>query len=211
MEPKALQTGINAALNAEILRDQQDVVRNGFFYNLFQALAEHRNMTATEVVERKEEKITFLAPAITSLQKEIFSPLIERVLHLLRTTTKKDRRIPEPPVSFDFDIVYSGLLALAMSNVQANAMEATLAKWAPYDERLRVFDNVDPQKAFRKSWISGGAPAEVLREIEDIEADREIEKQLQVAAAQTEIAESASKAYRNVNEVPEEGSLAATI
>jgi hypothetical protein len=197
MEPKPLQTGVNVELNAELIAQQQEIVRNAFFNDLFQALAQRRNMTATEVIERKEEKIVHLAPAVTSLQKEIFSPLILNLL--LRA-----KRIPQPPVSFDFDIIYQGLLALAMSNVQANAMEAQLAKWEPTAQlRPEIFDNVDFDKAFRKSWVSGGAPAEVLKDYDDMLAEREQTQQLQIAAAQAEIGESASKALKNVNQTIE--------
>lgn len=204
MEPKALQTGINVQLNAEIIAQQQEMVREGFFNDLFQALAQHRNMTATEVVERVEEKIVHLAPAITALQKEIFSPLIIRVLNLLI----KARRVPNPPMSFDFDIVYQGRLALAMSNMQTNAIEATLAKWQPYAETSLVFDNVDFDTSFRTSWLNAGAPAEGLKDFDKMLEEREEIKQLQLAAAQAEIAESGSKAYRNVQKASESGSLA---
>jgi hypothetical protein len=207
MEPHALQTGINTQLNAEVIREQRDMVREAFFNDLFQALAQHRNMTATEVVERVEEKIAILAPAIVSLQKEIFSPLIIRVLDLLMSSTK-DNFIPEPPESFDYDIAYQGRLALAMSNMQTNAIEATLAKWMPYAETTPVFENVDFDTSFRMSWLNAGAPAEGLRDIEEMNTEREQNKQLQMAAAGAEIGESASKAYRNVLTAPEEGSLA---
>ena len=204
MEPHALQTGTNVQLNAELILQQQELVKEGFFNDLFQALAQHRNMTATEVVERVEEKIVHLAPAITALQKEIFSPLISRVLNLLI----RSKRVPEPPISFDFDIVYQGRLALAMSNMQTNAMEATLAKWQPYDERLGVFDNVDPDTAFRMSWLNAGAAAEGLKDFDQMLVEREEVKQLQMAAAQAEVAETGSKAYRNVAKAAEAGSPA---
>lgn len=204
MEPKALQIGTNVGLNAEIIMQQQEIVREGFFNDLFQALAQHRNMTATEVVGRIEEKIVHLAPAITSLQKEIFSPLIMRVLNLLI----KAKRIPESSIRFDFDIVYQGRLALAMSNMQTNAIEATLAKWAPYAPVSSVFDNVDFDTSFRMSWLNAGAPAEGLKDSAEMEAERAEIKELQVAGAQAEIADSASKAYRNVGKAPEPGSVA---
>ena len=207
MKPEPLNTGTNVALNAEIILQQQELVREGFFNDLFQALAQHRNMTATEVVERVEEKIVLIAPAITSLQKEIFSPLISRVLNLLI----KARRIPEPPVTFDFDIVYQGRLALAMSNMQTNAIEATLAKWAPYGDKTPVFDNVDFDTSFRMSWLNAGAPAEGLKDFDQMLAERERISQLQEAAAQAEIGETASKAYRNVLKTPEEGSPAESL
>lgn len=202
--PEPLKTGTDVGLNAEIIRQQEFKVEEAFFNDLFQPMAQHRNMTATEVVERVEEKIILISPAITSLQKEIFSPLISRVLNLLI----RARRIPPPPVSFDFDIVYQGRLALAMSNMQTNAIEATLAKWAPYADVAPVFDNVGWDTSFRMSWLNAGAPAEGLKDFDEMLEEREEVKQLQVAAARAEIADSASKAYRNVAKAPEAGSVA---
>ena len=205
--PEPLKTGTNVALNAEIIRQQELKVEEAFFNDLFQALSQHRNMTATEVVERVEEKIILISPAITSLQKEIFSPLISRVMNLLI----RAGRIPAPPVSFDFDIVYQGRLALAMSNMQTNAIEATLAKWAPYAQVSPVFDNVDFDTSFRTSWLNAGAPAEGLKDFDEMQEERQEVKELQVAAAQADIADSASKAYRNVANAPEEGSIAESL
>ena len=204
MVPTPLQTGTNVGLNAELILQQQEMVKEGFFYNDFQALAQHVNMTATEVVERVEEKIVHIAPAITSLQKEIFSPLITRVLNLLIGT----KRVPEPPTSFDYDIVYLGRLALAMSNIQTNAIEATLAKWAPYAQMAPVLDNVEFDYSFRTSWLNAGAPAEGLKDEDKMNEEREEIKQLQMADAQAQIADTASKAFRNVAKAAEPGSPA---
>ena len=204
LEPKALQTGTNVALNDKIILQQQQLVKEGFFNDLFQALADHKNMTAFEAAGRIEESIVMIAPAISSLQKEIFSPLLSRVLNLLI----KSKRIPEPPVSFDFDIVYQGRLALAMSTVQSNAMEATLAKWQPYDEKWNVFNEVDFSTSFRTSWLNSGAPAEGLKDIEQKEAEEREDRELQLATAQAEIAKTGSEAFRNVNKPIEENSLA---
>lgn len=209
--PKPYVSGINVQSNGEVIFQQRDIIRQAFFNDLFEALAQHRNMTATEVVQRVEEKIAILAPAIIALQKEIFSPLITRVLDLLMNSTKEEKRIPEPPDTFDYDVVYQGRLALAMSNMQTNAIEATMAKWAPYDERLRVFDNIDPITAFRQSYLNSGAPAEGLRPVEDIIAEREEEKEMQRMSIAAETGEVASKAFKNVSNVPEEGSLAAAL
>lgn len=205
LEPKALDTGSNVQLNAELIRDQQTIVKDGFFNSLFQTFVGLKNISsATEAQIRKEDDLTIVAPAITSLQKEIFSPLIERVLSLLI----KAKRIPDPPITFDFDIVYQGRLALAMSNLQTNAIEATLAKWAPYIQVAPILDNVDFDTSFRLSWLNSGAPAEGLKDVDQMAAERKEVKDLQVAAAQAEIADSASKAFKNVATAPEAGSPA---
>lgn len=202
--PQALDTGVNVQLNAEIILQQQNLIKEGFFNSLFQSLAEHKNMTATEAEIRKEDDLTIVAPAITSLQKEIFNYIILRVLNL----AIRAKRIPEPPVSFDFDIVYQGRLALAMSNVQTNAIETTLAKWQPYMEVAPVLENVDFDTSFRLSWLNAGAPAEGLKDYDEMIAEREEVKQLQMASAQAEVADTASKAYRNVAKAAEPNSPA---
>lgn len=208
LKPEPLNTGTNVALNAELIRDQQKIVKDGFFNSLFQTFEGLKNISsATEAAMRKEDDLTIIAPAITSLQKEIFNLIILRVLNL----AMRAKRIPEPPVSFDFDIVYQGRLALAMSNVQTNAIEATLAKWQPYAQISPVLENVNFDTSFRMSWLNAGAPAEGLSDFDEMIVKREEVEQLQVAAAQTEIAESASKAYRNVQKTPEPGSPAESI
>jgi hypothetical protein len=202
-----LNTGTNVQLNAEIIREQQQLVKEGHFNDLFQALADHRNMTAFETSARIEENIVIVAPAITALQKEIFSPMLDRILNLL----VQAKRVPEPPVDFESEVVYQGRLALAMSNIQNNAMEATLAKWAPYATLAPVFDNVDFNYSFRQSWLSSGAPAEGLKDVDTMLADQERVQQLQLADAQANIADTASKAFKNVNEAVDPDGLAAQL
>jgi len=202
--PQPLITGTNVALNAEIIRDQQILIKEGFFNNRFQSLADHKNMTAFEAGIRKEDDLTIVSPAITSLQKETLDPLLTRTLKLL----VKAKRIPEPPVSFDFDIAYQGRLALAMASVQSNAMEVTLAKWAPYSEISPVFENVDWDGSFRESWLASGAPADKLTDFDKMIEERTEVRQIQMAQAEAEVAETGSKAYRNVANAAESGSPA---
>ncbi len=206
--PQPYISGVNVQGNAEGIRDQREIVRMGFFNDLFEPMGEHKNMTATEVDARIEELIVLVTPAVVSLANEIFSPMLVRILDLLMKTTKRGKRIPQPPASFDYDVVYQGRLALAMSNVQSNAQEAVLAKWVPYQEITPVLENVDIDRAFRTSWISAGAPAENLTNYDEMIAARQERKQLEELAAQAEVAETGSKAFKNVSSVPDAGSLA---
>ena len=200
--PTPWQKGTSSALTAEIINDQRQIIRDGFFNDLFSALAQFRNMTATEVVERVEEKMVLLAPIISALQKELFDPIITRVLELIND----GKRLVSPPQDIDIDVVYQGRLALAMSNMQTNAIEITLAKWTPYAE-LGVMENVDLDKSFRRSWINSGSPAEDLRPIGEVKAER-LERQRQAEAAQlAEVGETASKAIRNVSGEEEQALL----
>jgi hypothetical protein len=206
--PAPLPTGTNVELNAEIIREQQILVKEGFFNNRFQSLADHRNMTAFEAGIRKEDDLTIVSPAITSLQKETLDPMLSRVLNLLI----KSKRIPPPPVSFDFDIAYQGRLSLAMASVQANAMEATLAKFAPYVPlKPEIFENIDFDKVIRESWLASGAPAGNLVDFEEMVAARKEIQDMQKAQAQADIGDTASKAYKNASQVADDGSPASAL
>ncbi len=202
--PAPLDTGTNVLLNAEVIRDQQKVVKEGFLINRFNTLEDKQNMTAFEVGIRKEDDLTIVSPQVTPLQKETLDPLLTRSLNLLI----KAKRIPEPPKTFDFDIAYQGRLSLAMASVQSNAMEATLAKWQPYADTTFVFRNLNWHKAFRISWMAAGAPADVLTDFDEMIKDLKKENDLLEAQAQAEIADTASKAFRNVNKTIESGSPA---
>ncbi len=122
--------------------------------------------------------------------------------------SKKDNRIPNPPDTFDYDVVYQGRLALAMSNVQANAQEVVLAKWQPYMEVTPILENADLDKAFRTSWIAQGAPAENLTDYDEMIEARQARAEQEQMREQAEIAETGSKAYKNVSSAAEAGSLA---
>jgi len=209
--PQPYVSGINVQSNGEVINQMREIVRMAFFNDLFEAMGDHRNMSATEAAIREKELIVIATPAVVSLENEIFSPMLTRVLDLLMKSKKKGKRVPEPPATFDYDVTYHGRLSLAMSNVQANAQEVILAKYAPYQEMVPVLENVDMDKTFRTAWISGGAPAENLTDFNEMIEARQKQQQLEMAAAEAQIGESASKAYKNVSSVPDEGSLAAAL
>jgi hypothetical protein len=204
--PQPWHTGTNLPINAEIIAAQQMLVKQGFFNDRFQSLDNKQNMTAFEVGVRKEDDLSVVSPAVTSLQKETLDPLLGRVLNLLIGLA----RIPKPPQSFDFDIAYQGRLALAMASVQSNAMEATLAKWAPYAQiKPEIFENINFDKAIRESWLASGAPAGNLNDFDEMIAQRKEIADIQKASAEADIMDTASKAYRNTSEVAADGSPAA--
>ncbi len=203
--PQVLDTGANLQINAEVIRDQQKVVTDGFLINRFSSLDGLKNMTLGEAVIRKEDDLSIVSPQVTPLQKETLDPLLSRSLSLL----VKAKRIEEPPQTFDFDIAYQGRLSLAMASVQADAMLNTLAKWQPYGEVSPVYRNLDWHQAFRKSWLAAGAPADVLVEFDAMIEAINKENKMQVEAQEAQTAESASKAIKNLSGSVAEDSLVA--
>ncbi len=206
-DPKPMQTGVNSALNAEIIRQYKMDIEEGFSMSLFDVLRGLRNMTASEVVQRTNDSLTLLSAFVSSEQQDM-DLLIERVVNLLIEAKK----IPAPPVKdFGYDIVYRGRLSMAMNAVQAVAIEQFLAKWSPYNELSPVMDNFDLDEAAKTSAYAEGVPAKLIRRKSDVDADRQARQERKEKAEALAMADAASKAYKNASVTAQPNSMASAM
>jgi hypothetical protein len=195
-KPEPILTGVNSQLNAEMLRDQAALIERGFFNDLFDVLAHYRNMTATEVEARMEEKMVLLSPAINGQKGELTDPVIERSGKLLIRHGQLDPK----PAGLKTEIIYTGRLAMAMSTMQSNALGSVMAKWTPYIEIHPVFDNLNIDEAFRDDARAHGVAEKLLKDKNLVAQERQSKQQMQMAPEGAEIMEKASVAYKNVKE-----------
>lgn len=200
--PQPWKTGFNPALNDVFIGAQQQIIKDGNFEYLFQALANHKNMTLGEARMRIEEGMVLLAPIISALLKELQDPLVTRVLNLMI----ENNLMAPKPADFDVDIEYQGRLALAMTNMQLSAIESVIAKWAPLTELYPVMDNLLLDEAFRRSARGEGVESDLLRttEIEEeptVEQIRDSRNKSQAEPIGAKTALDVSKAALNVSQI----------
>jgi len=206
--PVPLNVGFNAAGLGLDIEKQRLIVKDGYFNDLFDALENIRNISsATEAEIRQAGKLVVVAPMVTGLQQELFDPLAVQSLQLLSASKKES--IPKAPDDFEFDIVYQGRLAKAMSQLQSNAIELWLGKWTALEEIWPVSDNIDMDEAARLTANNSGVPGQVMRPEEDVALMREERKKVQDAAQQAEIGATAAKAIKDVSGAIDETSVAA--
>jgi len=105
----------------------QKMIKNAFFTDVFLTIINAgRNMTATEVAERHEEKLLMLGPVIERVQPEFLDKAIERTINILARSGK----LPPPPPELDgreYQIEYISVLAQAQKLVGTTAIEQTAA------------------------------------------------------------------------------------
>ncbi|CAB4132156.1 Head-to-tail connector protein, podovirus-type [uncultured Caudovirales phage] len=107
-----LPTG-NVQLTIEMMEKEQGIINDANMVSLFQILTESPQMTATEVIERTNEKGILLAPTIGRQQSEYLGPLIDRELDLLNDMGMLP---PMPPILREargYQVSYSSPLARA--------------------------------------------------------------------------------------------------
>lgn len=110
-----------------LLADIQDVrqrIRNGFYADLFMMMANdtRSNITATEVAERREEKMLMIGPVVERLHNEILDPLIDMAFTAL---VDQERLSPPPPElqGLALNVEFVSVLAQAQRAIATNGMD----------------------------------------------------------------------------------------
>jgi hypothetical protein len=123
---KTLPTG-NIQINKEMMQEERSLINDAFLVTLFQILTETPQMTATEVIERTNEKGILLAPTMGRQQSEYLGPMIDReldVLNALRALPPMPPRLRE--ARGEYQIVYTSPLARAQKAQEAAGFMRTV-------------------------------------------------------------------------------------
>jgi len=138
-----LPTG-NPGLGVEYSKLLHEKIREIFFVNQLQ-LNTGPQMTATEVMQRTEEKLRLLGPLLGRIQTELLGPLVQRVYGLLNRAGK----LPEQPAIMQgvpLKIVYTSPIARAQEQVEANGLMRALGILEPmlkYNPEMADIFNTD--------------------------------------------------------------------
>ncbi len=88
----ALPTG-EIQVSKEMMQEERTLINDAGLVTLFQILVKTPQMSATEVIERANEKGILLAPTMGRQQSEYIGPMTDRELDVLRQL----RLLPQPP------------------------------------------------------------------------------------------------------------------
>jgi hypothetical protein len=133
-----------------------------------------KRMNNPEIMERINEKMTMLGPAVGRYISEFLNPVIIRTIGTLFRRGK----LPRPPDAFrqnpDYEIDCISQLAQAQRRSELNTLVSGLtlvgqmAQFSP-----EVVDKVSPDKVIDEAWSIIGAPDRVLRDDSEVQQLRE--------------------------------------
>jgi hypothetical protein len=195
LEP--LNIGANNPIGLAMEEQRRKAIQSSFYVDQL-LLGTGPQMTATEVVQRTEEKMRLLGPVLGRLQAELLQPLITRSYNIL----SRKNLFKNPPQIIqgqDFDIEYVSPLAKAQragdvqSALQFIELTQPLAQIDP-----GVVDYVDTDNLIKHLINTLSVPAKAVRGQTEVNAIREQrqaqqEQQAQLDQAQ-QVAESAGSA-----------------
>lgn len=193
------------------IQDTRDLVNAAMYTDLFLAItmADPRNATVPEIVERREEKILMLGPVLQNHRDGLLKPLIDRTFYI----AMRRGMLPPPPPELegvDLKVEMIGLLAQALRAVNSGGIErfvgfaGSLAKaQADAGEAPTVLDKVDFDQAMDEYGLALGIPPTVIRSddhVEQIRAGRARQQQMQQAAAAAQPIQQLAGAAKDLSE-----------
>jgi len=194
LEP--LQIGANNPLGLNMEEQRRNAIRQAFYVDQL-LMSNGPAMTATEVLQRNEEKMRLLGPVLGRLQAELLQPLISRSFALLL----RSGLLPPAPEELqgqDIDIEYVSPLAKAQKMTDLQSMLRGFEVLLQMQQIAPVMDYLDDDKLVQYLVETTGIPARVIRsdtEVDDLRR-RRAEAEAQQAQQQQEmmLAEQAQKA-----------------
>lgn len=186
----------------------QMMIDEAYHVKLFEALADRtKQMTATEVLELKEEKLVNFSPTFARLRQEIFNPVLTRVFNILY----RQGKFPKAPASVQGmlpdgsqapmapEVTLTSKLALTMQALQNKNFVEFLAM-------AEMLLTVKPESA---DWIkddaivtlskNAGVFAEFIEEEDRVKEIREDRQEAQERAMQAEEAKAMGSALKDAS------------
>ena len=184
----------------ELMQSKQTTINEAFFITLFQILVDNPKMTATEVLERAQEKGMLLGPLMGRQQSEFLGPMVERELDLLA----RAGRLPPMPDELleaggEYKIEYESPLARAQRAEEGVAIVRTFEAIAPLVEtQPDILDNFDLDETARTLGEINGMAAKLFRDKDAVDELREQRAQQQQSTTLAELAPGMAKAAKDV-------------
>ena len=194
LEP--LQIGANNPLGLNMEEQRRGAIRQAFYVDQL-LLGNGPSMTATEVLQRNEEKMRLLGPVLGRLQSELLQPIISRAFALLL----RSGLLPPAPEQLqgqDIDIEYVSPLAKAQKLTDLQSMLRGFEVMMQVAEIAPVMDYLDTDRLVQYLVEVTGMPARVIRSDEEVAKVRRQKQEQEAQQAQMQQAMMESEQAKNV-------------
>ena len=170
-----LNIGANNPLGLNMEEQRRNAIRDTFYVNQLM-MQSGPQMTATEVVQRNEEKMRLLGPVLGRLQSELLRPLIDRTFAIL-LRKKIFRPAPQFLSGQDIQIEYVSPLAKAQRSSELQSVMRAIEIFGSLSKISPVFDHIDIDALVTYLADIVGVPAKVLNSQAQVNAIRQKKQQ----------------------------------
>jgi hypothetical protein len=187
-----LNIGANNPLGLNMEQQRRESIRAVFYVNQLM-MQQGPQMTATEVIQRNEEKMRLLGPVLGRLQSELLKPLIDRVFAVLL----RNNMLPQAPEFLsgrDVEIEYVSPLAKAQKSTELQSIMRAVEILGSLANVAPVFDYVNFDNLVKHLADIVGVPQKILKTQSQVNAERQQQAQQQEEMQQMQQLQQVAKA-----------------
>ena len=197
-----IESGANLPITRDMQRDTRDQVWSAFFRNILNLPVEGPQMTATEVIQRKEEFMREIGPTFGKLETDDTAPTVERAFMIM---LRGGGFAPIPEILQGQNIRFEYNSPVKRIRQQIDAAAARI--WA--DEMIELgrvkpeaIDLINVDELGRFSAEASGIPKKIVNSVEVVQQIREVR-------AQDEAEREEAESIQQISELVKTGSDAA--
>jgi hypothetical protein len=201
IEPLNIGQNTASTLNAE--NQRREAIAKMFHVDQLQVQS-NRTMTATEVLQRNEEKMRILGPVMGRIQSELLEPMINRVFLIML----RNRLFAEAPAILanqEIDIEYVSPMAIAQKGQELQNVMRGLELFGSLAQSMPVMDYIDENGLVKQLIQTLGLPARMIKSDKQVEAIRmerqeaqQMQMQMQQQMAESQMAKNAAPLAKEV-------------
>jgi hypothetical protein len=167
-----LVEGVRPDIGLEFIDSRRTHILKTFHVDWMQ-MREGPSMTATEVLQRQEERMRLMGPMVGRLQFELLGPMIDRVFNIM-ARRKMLPRAPQKIEGRNTRIDYVSPVARAQKTQQLFSFTRLLEALVPLANiKPEVYDNIDTDGTVRWAARLLDAPLETLMPQDQLQAMRQ--------------------------------------
>jgi len=170
-------------IGRETINDLRNAIREGFFIDQLQ-LSQGPQMTATEVIQRTEEKLRILGPVLGRMTSELLQPLLDKVFTIL-LEAKRIKPIPQALSGKNLEVRFSSAIAKAQKTTKIDNLTRVLSLVAPIAQMdQQALDKINADETIDFIYNIFELSPSLTRKDADVKKIRSSRAQAQQQAAQ---------------------------
>jgi len=196
-------------IGIDLMDKEREIIGSAFMLDVFRALVENPQMTATQTLELMQERAMLVSPIGGRIESEGLGPITEREIELLTHAGQ----LPEMPPELieaqgEYRIEYTSPMRRAMRASDGIAITRTFEAVLPMSQAdPAVLDAFDIPASARELAEINGMPAKLLRDPKAIKAMQDQRAQAQEMQSLVEAAPAVSQAAANLTKFQAAGGI----
>jgi len=194
--PQPFNSGARPDIGHELMDREEAKIEKAFFADRL-SLPQNDRMTATEIIERRQQGLMVVSPILSRLYAEWLNPVIDRTYRFL---LKKNKLKPLPNVlqGIAFKPNYISPMAISRrASVTQSFMAAMSATQVLLQIDPSVMQNLDVDGVFRSLMAQNNVDPTFIKTEREVAAVRQQQQEQQQQQAQMEQAQAAASAAKD--------------